>query len=55
MIADAEKKGDTTNAAGARKLSAEAKSLHDQGQKDAALVRVVLSMMMVDRTQSGGR
>ena len=55
MIADAEKKGDMTNAAEARRLSAEAKSLYDQGQRDAALVRIVRGMLHVDRTQSGGR
>lgn len=54
MIADAEQKGDMTNAAEARRLTAEAKSLYDQGQSDAALVRVVRGMMLVDRTQSGG-
>ncbi len=55
MIADAEKQGNMTNAAEARRLSAEAKRLYDQGQNDAALVRVVRGMMLVERTPGGGR
>lgn len=55
MIADAEKRGDMKNAAEARKLSAEAQRLYDSGQSDAALVRVVRGMILVDRTPSGGQ
>lgn len=55
MIADAEQKGDMTNAAEARRLTAEAKSLYDQGQSDAALVRVVRGMMLAAAsTRHGG-
>lgn len=55
MITRAEQKGDRTVAAEARRLSAEAQQLYDQGKRDEALVRVVRSMILVDRTPSGGQ